>query len=117
MTAPARPPLSSIREVIGNLYTWLTHVTKASDGGLSLCTETSRLHLEGDAGDPAVARVGDLVVRLGLNVAVPSYSTSTSAPYTWTPIPAGSGPLGALTPADAGVAIIIAAGSEKVTCG
>lgn len=84
-------------------------------GAGSMATSTA---INGTASSPKAARAGDFVVRLGLGAGgVPSYSVSTSSPYTWNAIPSGSGPGGALLPTDAGVAINITGGSGKVTIG
>jgi hypothetical protein len=117
MSANASPPAPvSFREIVLGLFPWLARF------GLDAVSKRLQVRSAGDGidiegGGPAVGRVGDLVVRLGLNAGVPSYSTSTSAPYTWLPIPSGSGPGGALLPTDAGVELTITTGSGKVTCG
>jgi hypothetical protein len=96
-------------------------VSLAPAGGLSVRTAAERLHLEGDAGDPPVARVGDLVCRIAIFPGAPPatpaaawISTSAEAPYTWSPVATClvTGPLSS----DGGTEIRVTTGSDVVTC-
>jgi hypothetical protein len=112
----APPPVQSFAEIITGLFPWLARF------GLDPATKRLQVRSDGtgldiEGGALPIARQTDFVVRLGLDAGVPSYSVSTSAPYTWSPLPAGSGPMGALLPTDAGVAVTITGGSGSVTCG
>jgi hypothetical protein len=86
-------------------------------GALATSTQTvlaaSAVALAGTSG-AAVARVDDFVARLFQNTAtgIVYASTSTGAPYAWSPIASGIIPP---TIADAGTAINITTGSGKVT--
>lgn len=109
--------LDNLRTSVITAFPWLAHVTTASDGGLSLRAAAAKLlHIGGDALDPAAARVGDFVVRLyrDSNLGVLWASASPSAPYVWAPVASGIIPP---TVADAGTAVRIVTGSQKVTCG
>jgi hypothetical protein len=53
--------LASWKAIVEKLFPWLAYVTPAKDGGLSLRAAAAKLlHLQGDAGDPAALRVGDI---------------------------------------------------------
>jgi hypothetical protein len=109
-------PIDALKNIVLSRFPWLAYVSVATDGGLSLRAAAAKLlHLQGEAGDPGAAFAGSFVVRLALDAGVPSFSTSTAPPYAWLPIPAGSGPGGALLPTDAGVAISVTVGSSTVT--
>jgi hypothetical protein len=57
----ADAPLASWKAIVEKLFPWLAYVTPAKDGGLSLRAAAAKLlHLQGDAGDPAALRVGDV---------------------------------------------------------
>lgn len=86
-------------------------------GNLATSSQTviaaSAVALAGTSG-VALARVGDFVVRLFMDTlsATLYASTSTGAPYAWTPVATGVIPP---TVADAGTAINITTGSAKVS--
>lgn len=109
-------PLEHWRAITAQLFPWTAGIRlSAISGGLRvLAAATKALHLQGDAGDPAAARVGDLVVRLYRdgNSGILWASTSTAPPYAWAPVAFGVVPP---TIADAGSALVITTGSQKVT--
>jgi len=109
-------PLGDMRAIVQKLFPWLKGIRVVTGGGLSFRTAGGLLHLQGEPGDPAAARVGDLVVRLVRDSVsgLVYYSTSTESPYSWAPL---ASVVGAPTISDAGTAIRIVEGSGKVTCG
>jgi hypothetical protein len=58
---PTSSPLEAWRSIVTKLFPWLAYVEPSEDGGLSLRAAAAKLlHLQGDAGDPAALRVGDV---------------------------------------------------------
>lgn len=120
------PDRSNLRSVIQSLFPWLALVRQGIAKGLSFRTASEKLHLEGDAGDPAAARVGDAADGGGIaffpgvpGVTPPSlwYTSDRAAPYTWVQVGTCliTGPL--TTDAGTRVATVITSGSGKVTIG
>lgn len=117
---------SNMRSVIQSLFPWLKLVRLGTAKGLSFRTASDKLHLEGDVGDPAAARVGDAADGGGLafypgvpGTTPPSlwYTPDRAAPYTWTQVATTliTGPL--TTDAGTRIAAVITTGSGKVTIG
>lgn len=116
----------NIRTIVQGLFPWLAYVRLGTAKGLSFRTADEKLHLEGDAGDPAAARVGDAADGGGLaffpgvpGVTAPSlwYTSDRAEPYTWAPVATCliTGPLA--TDAGTRIAAVITSGSSKVTVG
>ncbi len=110
--------LDRVRTVVEALFPWLVRCGPTEGTGrLKIKSDGAGVDIEG--GGPAVARVGDLVVRLSYDGAGGAlyYSTSTAAPYVWLPVPSGSVPgVFPPDPTDPGVAVTITTGSARVTC-
>jgi hypothetical protein len=59
MSDPA--PLTSWREITVLVFPWLKGIVLSTvSGGLRVLAAAGKLHLQGDAGDPAALRVGDV---------------------------------------------------------
>lgn len=126
MTTPA-PPLEVRRKWLLRIFPFLAHFQKASDRGLSLRTSVSRLHLEGDAGDPWALRAGvDTGGRLLFDPGVAGMlppALYLSAPdggnyvrvATTSPGYTAGGSAPALPAATPGTTIQLGPGSKKVT--
>lgn len=118
-------PLESWRKIILSLFEWMTGFRLAGDGGLSIRSAGAQLHLQGDAGDPAILRVGD-GGRLVFDPGVPGvlspglyYSPSSTAAYTpvflLTPGSTAGGTLPTILGGVPGTPIA-PSGSAKATC-
>lgn len=110
----AQSLLASQRKIVARQFSWLDRIGLAASGALGIRSAAGRIEIEG--GGPAVARVGDLVVRLYWDslASMLYVSTSSAAPYSWSPVASGIIPP---TPADAGTKAAIVEGSARVTCG
>lgn len=114
-------PLASWRSIVTKLFPWLAYVGPSSDGGLSLRAAASKLlHLQGDAGDPAVARVSDGVgvwyaVVVSGAVAALYWSPSNGTTSSWTLVASGASP--PVNGVTVGTPVAITTGSGKVTAG
>lgn len=114
--------LSDLRAIVASQFDWLQYVRLGSSGrGLSIRSADRLIHLEGDAGDPAVARVstdeaiGTGAARFYRDTITGALwvSTSRAAPYSWSIVASGVGPP---TSIEAGTQAVITTGSERVTC-
>ncbi len=116
--------LDDIHAIVLARFPWLKEVRLGSAKGLSFRTASSKLHLEGDAGDPAAARVTDATAGPGImfypgvpGATPPSLwiTDQRAEPYSWAKVSECliTGPL----PTDAGtrIASVITTGSGKVT--
>lgn len=119
-------PLDLLRETVMALFPWIAGIRLGSQGGLRVLAAASRLlHLQGDAGDPAVLRVPD-VARLVFDPGVPGatppalYLTRDGG-QTFVPVAivaGGSTVGGTIPPPPATPTTALApTGSARVTCG
>lgn len=110
MSAPAL--LKSQRKIITKLFPWLARIgTNLATGALGIRSAAGRTEIEG--GGPAVARVGDLVMRLCTSAGT-VYVCFDEGGLVWTALPNIPAPPG---PGYSGLRVGISAGSGKVTCG
>ena len=105
-------PLDALRQVILGLFPWLSGVRLGSTGGLAVRAAGGTLHLQGDAGDPAVARVGDECGRLYRDTVSGTLYYSPSATAAYSPIASG---VGAPLPVTPGTSVQVSSGSARVT--
>ncbi len=115
------PPLESWRTITESVLPFLEgFVLSKVSGGLRVLAAGVKLHLAGDAGDPAAARVGDVagyeylevIITTGVVSAVTLWrSPDNQAP--WTAVASGAFPPGP----GSGTPIAITSGSAKVTIG
>ena len=119
-TSPA-PPLESWREITSTLFPFLKGLRLSTvSGGLRVLAAASKtLHLQGDSGDPPVARVGDVAgyeyVQLVAGQVVAVYRSAANGPASvWTPVASGIAP--PVNGVTVGTPITITTGSGRVTC-
>jgi hypothetical protein len=105
-------PLDALRQVILSLFPWLSSVRLGTTGGLAVRAAGGLLHLQGDAGDAGVARVGDACGRLYRDSVSGALYYSPSATAAYVVVASGVGPP---LPTTAGTTVTIATGSARVT--
>jgi hypothetical protein len=116
MSTPAL--LVSWREIVLGFFPFLARFTIDPTPGAALKIKSANALIEIEGGAKGVARNGDFVARFCRDslTGFLYVSSDKEAPYSWTLVPAAALP-GPPTPADAGAAIVVSEGSERVTCG
>lgn len=115
MSTDSTAPLGLLRSIVLGFWPWFTHVREASDKGLSFKTEASRLHLEGDVGDPGAIRTTDTGGALAWGpITGPMYRPPGGA---WAPVALNPNDALSLPPGPtfAGTPVALGPGSGKVT--